>query len=260
MGSENTQPPLVGVIAVRQFQRSYHPDVAVVIRAIVPLWIWSVHIRSEQSVVVQRPDVGLVVVIESGGIFFDTPGDVDWPKTNVVLGVRFSIRAVAKRDGFELLGLLWKIDAAHPRHSSLRPNLDLIDLVVNNRASLTEYTGYANIARADGGVLLLDEGHCFRTQALQLCTRAGARETQFRATSLATLVQMVSASGGVTILPSIALPVENRRGQLTVQPFASPSPGRTLALAWRRGSALRDSLVRVAGTMRTAIAEVRSEK
>ena len=61
-------------------------------------------------------------------------------------------------------------------------------------------------------IFLLDEGHCFRDQALQLCARAGAHETGFRATSLATLVQMVSASGGVTLLPSIALPVENRRG------------------------------------------------
>jgi LysR family hydrogen peroxide-inducible transcriptional activator len=66
----------------------------------------------------------------------------------------------------------------------------------------------------------------------------------------------------MTILPSIALPVENRRGQLTVRPFASPGPGRTLALAWRRGSALRDSLVRVAGTMRKAIGKfyLRSSK
>ena len=109
-------------------------------------------------------------------------------------------------------------------------------------------------------VFLLDEGHCLRAQALKLCARAGARETGFRATSLATLVQMVSASDGVTILPSIALPVENRRGQLTVRPFASPGPGRTLALAWRRGSALRGSLVRIAATMRAALAEVRSEK
>jgi len=102
-------------------------------------------------------------------------------------------------------------------------------------------------------VFLLDEGHCFRAQALKLCARSGARETGFRATSLATLVQMVSASDGVTILPSIALPVENRRGQLTVRPFVSPGPGRTLALAWRRGSALRESLVRVAATMRKAL-------
>ena len=103
-------------------------------------------------------------------------------------------------------------------------------------------------------VLLLDDGHCFGDQALQLCTSAGASETGFRATSLATLVQMASASGGVTLLPSIALPVENRRGQLTVRPFAQPGPGRTLALAWRRGSALRAALQRVAETIRAALA------
>ena len=102
-------------------------------------------------------------------------------------------------------------------------------------------------------VFLLDDGHCFRDQALQLCASAGAREIGFPATSLATLVQMVSASGGVTLLPSIALPVENRRGQLTVRPFAAPGPGRTLGLAWRRGSALRAPLVRIAGTMRAAL-------
>ena len=107
-------------------------------------------------------------------------------------------------------------------------------------------------------VLLLDEGHCFGEQALQLCTHAGASETRFRATSLATLVQMVSASGGVTLLPSIALPVENRRGQLVMRPFAKPGPGRTLALAWRRGSALRVPLQQIANTIRAALA-ARSE-
>jgi LysR family hydrogen peroxide-inducible transcriptional activator len=106
-------------------------------------------------------------------------------------------------------------------------------------------------------VFLLDEGHCFRDQALQLCARAGARETGFRATSLATLVQMVSASGGVTLLPSIAQPVENRRSQLTVRRFAAPGAGRTLALAWRRGSALGAPLVRIAATMRKTFGKLR---
>ncbi|MGE4056863.1 MAG: LysR substrate-binding domain-containing protein, partial [Vicinamibacterales bacterium] len=51
-------------------------------------------------------------------------------------------------------------------------------------------------------VFLLDDGHCLREQALGLCTRAGAQEAGFRGTSLSTLVQMVSASAGVTLLPS----------------------------------------------------------
>ena len=102
-------------------------------------------------------------------------------------------------------------------------------------------------------VFLLDDGHCFRDQALQLCASAGAHETGFRATSLATLVQMVGASGGVTLLPSIALAVENRRGQLMVRRFAKPGPGRTLALAWRAGSALRAPLARIAATVRASL-------
>lgn len=105
----------------------------------------------------------------------------------------------------------------------------------------------------DVSVLLLDDGHCFRDQALQLCARVGAREAGFRATSLATLVQMASAGGGVTLLPSIAVPVENRRGQLVVRPFAPPGPGRTIALAWRRGSALAPALARLAASMREAL-------
>jgi len=108
----------------------------------------------------------------------------------------------------------------------------------------------------DVSVLLLDDGHCFRDQALQLCARVGAREAGFRATSLATLVQMASAGGGVTLLPSIALPVENRRGQLVVRPFAPPGPGRTIALAWRRGSALAPALGRLAGSMRKALTDL----
>jgi LysR family hydrogen peroxide-inducible transcriptional activator len=88
-------------------------------------------------------------------------------------------------------------------------------------------------------VLLLDEGHCFRAQALALCERAGARESEFRATSLATLSQMVTSGSGVTLLPKLAVPVENRRGQLEVRPFRGPhAPSRTIALVWRKSSPL----------------------
>lgn len=102
-------------------------------------------------------------------------------------------------------------------------------------------------------VLVLDDGHCFRDQALQFCTRGGAREADYRATSLSTLVQMTSAVGGVTLLPTIAVPVENRRGQLVTRPFAAPGPGRTIALAWRKGSALASALAHIAESIRDAV-------
>lgn len=99
-------------------------------------------------------------------------------------------------------------------------------------------------------VLLLDEGHCLRDQALSLCARADVDETSFRATSLSTLAQMVSAGSGITLLPSLALEVENRRGQLVIRPFTRPSPHRTLALVWRPLSPLGDALKELSKTLR----------
>jgi LysR family hydrogen peroxide-inducible transcriptional activator len=84
-------------------------------------------------------------------------------------------------------------------------------------------------------VLLLDDGHCFRDQALAFCSRAGAEELGFRATSLPTLVQMAASGDGLTLLPSLAVPVENRRHTLRIRSFtAANAPGRTIALVWEK--------------------------
>jgi LysR family hydrogen peroxide-inducible transcriptional activator len=106
----------------------------------------------------------------------------------------------------------------------------------------------------DETVLLLDEGHCLRAQALALCQRVGAKETELRATSLSTLVQMISTGAGVTLLPELAVPVENRRGQLEVRPIAPQAPTRTIALVWRPESPLGSALRTLGGTMRSALA------
>jgi LysR family hydrogen peroxide-inducible transcriptional activator len=102
-------------------------------------------------------------------------------------------------------------------------------------------------------VLLLDDGHCFRSQALALCARAGAHEVDFRATSLATLAQMVSAGAGVTLLPVSSVSVENRRGQLEIRPFAGSAPGRTIGLVWRPASPYAAAFAAVAGTLARAL-------
>jgi LysR family hydrogen peroxide-inducible transcriptional activator len=104
-------------------------------------------------------------------------------------------------------------------------------------------------------VLLLDDGHCFRAQALGLCAKAGAREAELRATSLATLVQMVPTIGGVTLLPELSIGVENRRGQLEIRPFTPPVPTRTIALVWRPSAPFADALREIAGVMRVALEE-----
>jgi LysR family hydrogen peroxide-inducible transcriptional activator len=102
-------------------------------------------------------------------------------------------------------------------------------------------------------VLLLDDGHCFRTQALGLCAKTGAHEAELRATSLGTLVQMVSTVGGITLLPELSVAVENRRGQLEVRPFAPPAPARTLALVWRPSSPFADAFRSIAEAMRASL-------
>jgi len=104
----------------------------------------------------------------------------------------------------------------------------------------------------DAEVLLLDDGHCFRDQALALCAQGNARELDFRATSLGTLVQMVSGGTGVTLLPRLAIATESRRADLLVRPFAEPVPHRTLGLVWRRGSPLATALEEIADTVRAA--------
>lgn len=91
-------------------------------------------------------------------------------------------------------------------------------------------------------VLLLEDGHCLRDQALAVCDRAGADENaDFRATSLATLVQMVAGGDGVTLLPAIAAPSVTGEGagsaaSVVVRPFKAPAPSRKIGLVWRRGS------------------------
>ena len=87
-------------------------------------------------------------------------------------------------------------------------------------------------------LLLLEEGHCLRDQALSLCHAAGANEADdFRASSLATVVQMVVNGYGGTILPDLALPVEaGAHPRLRVVPFRPPAPLRTIGLAWRASS------------------------
>jgi LysR family hydrogen peroxide-inducible transcriptional activator len=104
----------------------------------------------------------------------------------------------------------------------------------------------------DEAVLLLEDGHCFRDQALGLCARAKTRELGFRATSLATLSQMVAGGAGITLLPKLAVELECRRKNLIVRDFARPVPKRTIVLAWRRGSALGASLRRLVDTARDA--------
>ena len=105
-------------------------------------------------------------------------------------------------------------------------------------------------------LLLLEDGHCLRDQALEVCSRIRVNEAQdYRATSLETLRQMVAAGHGVTLLPELAAEtsVGTARG-LRIKPFARPAPSRTLGAVWRksttRGPAIEAIVAAVRGAMR----------
>jgi LysR family hydrogen peroxide-inducible transcriptional activator len=92
---------------------------------------------------------------------------------------------------------------------------------------------------AEESLLLLEEGHCLRDQALEVCGRVGLHERQdFRATSLETLRQMVAAGAGVTLLPELATrgAYGNARG-VAIRPLVRPTPHRQIGAVWRRSSA-----------------------
>ncbi|MCB9638152.1 MAG: LysR family transcriptional regulator [Myxococcales bacterium] len=93
-------------------------------------------------------------------------------------------------------------------------------------------------------VLVLDDGHCLRDQVLEVCTRHQTESGELRATSLATLLQMVGCGLGVTLLPHLALRAEKKsHASLCFRSFQEPRPGRTLGLVWRptypQGDAMR---------------------
>ena len=89
-------------------------------------------------------------------------------------------------------------------------------------------------------LLLLEEGHCMREHALEVCALADAHErVDFHATSMETLRQMVAADVGITLMPMLAIkPPIAATGNVTIRHFADPAPKRTIALVWRGSSAL----------------------
>jgi len=121
----------------------------------------------------------------------------------------------------------------------VRPAEDA-DKPVPNRESLREMR-----------LLLLEEGHCFRDQALSFCNAPSARPRELLdGSSLATLVQMVGAGIGVTLIPEMAVPVETRSAPVSTVRFSDPQPSRTIGMIWRKTSPLAKQLLQISDVVR----------
>ena len=109
-------------------------------------------------------------------------------------------------------------------------------------------------------LLLLEEGHCFRDQALSFCNmRLSPPREVLDASSLSTLVQMVGAGIGVTLIPEMAVAVETRSAPVSVARFEEPQPSRTIGMVWRSTTPLARQLLQISEVVRLSAATLREQ-
>ncbi len=109
-------------------------------------------------------------------------------------------------------------------------------------------------------LLLLEDGHCFREQALSFCninTRAVQPRKLLDASSLSTLVQMVGAGVGITLIPEMAVAVETRSASVSIARFKNPQPSRTIGMVWRKTSPLAKQLLQISEAVRHSAEQLR---
>jgi LysR family hydrogen peroxide-inducible transcriptional activator len=150
------------------------------------------------------------------------------------------------RDGGLDLGLLaLPVSGDDLESVALAEDPFVLALPENHRLAGTEPIPLTVVAELP--VILLEEGHCLRDQALSVCRLVGTNAAEMQATGMPTLCQMVATGLGVTLLPESAVALEAREGTgLTTRPFADPVPSRTIGLVWRRTSP-NDTLYRELG-------------
>lgn len=109
-------------------------------------------------------------------------------------------------------------------------------------------------------LLLLEEGHCFRDQALSFCKLADAQPHNFmEGSSLSTLVQMVGSGMGVTLIPEMALALETRSADVSIARFPAPKPSRTVGMVWRKSNPLSEQLMQIGAIVRGIGQEAKME-
>lgn len=99
-------------------------------------------------------------------------------------------------------------------------------------------------------LLLLEEGHCFRDQALSFCNNSISTKNLMEGTSLSTLVQMVGAGIGVTLIPQMSVKNEINNNDVVIQKFNDPKPKRTIGLVWRKNNPLKNIFKDFANTLK----------
>lgn len=165
-------------------------------------------------------------------------------------------------------GDLDAVIAALPVHGTEMETLSLFEdrflLATQAAPNLDERARVAPADIANENLMLLEEGHCLRDQALNYCTNVqGANQTgrvsDFGATSLTTVMQMVAAGYGVTLLPEMCTEVEVRDERVALLRFTEPQPARTVGLIWRKTAPRKEDFAAL-GILISEVAEAKGAK
>jgi len=154
--------------------------------------------------------------------------------------------------------VLLALPVQHPGVETLSLFEDRFLLAVPASRSLAKNVRATPDLLHEDRLLLLEEGHCLRDQALAFCHLRQVQSIDtFGASSLSTIVQMVSNGLGLTLLPELSLELEAKRADIRLMRFPNPEPQRIIGLAWRETSphkrdfvALGDLIMQAAGRKR----------
>ncbi|HEY8594022.1 MAG TPA: hydrogen peroxide-inducible genes activator [Devosiaceae bacterium] len=172
-------------------------------------------------------------------------------------GVEFAVnesRTDALLEGLERGEIDLAMIATDPPKSAVRLTIeplfaDPFVLAASRGSSIEEPVDLASLSNRP--MLLLEEGHCFRDQAIAACGIRDDAARTFAATSLPTVVELVASGQGVTLLPAISLRKEATDPRIRICALAAPGAGRMLSLAWREGSPYSALFARIARTVRS---------
>ena len=169
--------------------------------------------------------------------------DEEFPGLQIELRDDTAERLKAQLEDGHIDVLLVPLPTGMPGVHEVELATDPFVLVAPTGSPLSRLPEPVSLDALDGArLLLLDDPHCFRGQALEVCAQANcSRDTALHATSIAALVQLVRRGLGATLLPRLVLELElGWLGDIALKHFEEPAPGRTLGLVWRKGGAQDD--------------------
>lgn len=178
-----------------------------------------------------------------------------WPQLEMQLIEDFTDRLEPRLAAGELDAVLMALPAAHPGLESAVLASEPFVVLAPRTHPIARSKKVRSSDFRPRELLLLQEGHCLRDQALDVChLEAGNAPEVVVGSSLSMLVQMVANGFGVTLLPLTAVPIDvPASNEVRVMPFTKPEPGRTLGLAWRKSSPLSGAYEQLAAVLRSEI-------